>query len=271
VPDDRIIRSLFEGTEDTPAQPLDADEIVRRSRRRRAPRQALVGGAAVLAVGAIVAVGGFGVFGSGGGGSDGSGSADSGSSVTSMSGSSGGESVEVPDSPPFAAPDAAQAPTSDGIGRAPADRINLCEGTLAEVAPSTTGLELVPHFPATASADGTVSGTVTMTNTGESTFSGSTAAFPAITLSQDGVVVWHSNGPTAMVAATVRLAPGESMDYPATFEPVRCTVADDSAESFRADLPPLEPGEYEASALIDISAGGALQLVSGPSRTISLE
>lgn len=57
---------------------------------------------------------------------------------------------------------------------------------------------------------------------------GSSPASPSMTLSQHGVVLWHSNGPAPALAALVDLAPGASLTYQAWFEPVRCTGEDDA-------------------------------------------
>jgi len=116
-----------------------------------------------------------------------------------------------------------------------------------------------------------VDGIVTMTNEGTETVSGTTASSAAITLSQDGIVLWHSNGPTNMMAAVVDLAPGESMEYAASFVPVVCTVDDDLAESFRDDLPAAPAGEYQVSAAIDLSTDSSAELITGPASTITLD
>jgi len=175
--------------------------------------------------------------------------------------------VEEPIAPP-----ADQASTGGAIKRAPADRINLCTGTLAEVAPSQSGLELTVHFDDTAAA-GTepIAGTVTLTNTGDQELTGYTAASPALTLSRDGIVLWHTNGAMIMSARDVNLAPGESLEYETSFTPVVCTVDDDLAElGFSPDLPAAEPGEYQLSALIDFMGDFDADLISGPTSTITL-
>jgi len=179
-----------------------------------------------------------------------------------------GTTGEVP------APDTATAPASGtDITRAPADHINLCTGTLAEVAPSESGLELTVHFPGSAKA-GTdpIDGTVTLTNNGADTVAGYTAASPALTLSKDGIVLWHTNGAMIDLARDVNLAPGESFDYETSFTPVVCTVDDDLAElGFAEDLPAAHAGEYKLSAMIDLLGDSAADLISGPASTITLK
>ena len=170
------------------------------------------------------------------------------------------------------AADPATASGSD-IKRAPAERINLCTGTVAEVAPSESGLQLDVHFADSAKAGtDSIRGTVTLTNTGSDTVTGYTAASPALTLSQDGIVVWHSNGPMIELARDVALAPGESLEYDASFTPVVCGVDDDLAElGFAEDLPAAPAGEYQLSAMIDLLGDSTADLVSGPTSTITLE
>jgi hypothetical protein len=157
-----------------------------------------------------------------------------------------------------------------GVKRAPADRINLCGGALAEVAPSATGLVLTPVFPDAQAGATSVEGTVTLTNTGSESVTGYSSASPAITLAQNGVVLWHSNGPVIQLATEVVLAPGESLEYAASFTPVVCGVEDDLAESFATDLPAVPPGEYQVSAAADVVVDGAAELVTGPQQTVRI-
>ena len=159
---------------------------------------------------------------------------------------------------------------NDEIKRAPADRLNLCTGTLAEVAPSVSGLVLSVSFPDAAAGSDSVTGTVTMTNAGTATVTGYTAASPAITLSQDSVVLWHSNGPMIELARDVALAPGESIEYSAAFSPVVCDIEDDTTESFRSGLPAAPRGQYQVSAAIDLMGDFEADLVTGPAQTITL-
>jgi hypothetical protein len=235
--------------------PLDPRPIVRASARRHRGRQVAVGGVTTLAVVGIGA------------------------------GSIAGIRTLLPHAVVGAASssvapqqDAASggAPVAPGSKRAPADRINLCGGPLAEVAPAESGLVLTPNFPASASSTAaTIDGTVTLTNTGAERVTGTTAASPALTLSQGGTVLWHSNGAMIMLAVVVDLAPGESMTYQASVTPVRCGVEDD-LDGFRADLPGIGAGEYGISAAIDLtrtdasSAFVSNDLITGPLTAIRL-
>ena len=249
MPTESDLRELLGST--TAPHNLNAQAIIRRSKARRLPRQIGAGGVLTLAVAGI--------------GVSGIQLAMPPGLTATMSDESSAQSPEII--------------TDQSLKRAPADKLNLCSGTLAEVAPSQTGLVLTPNFPAEALASsGTVSGVVTLTNTGSVAVSGITAASPAITLSQNGIVLWHSNGPMIMLAVVVDLVPSESMDYTATFTAVRCEVEDDSAQGFRADLPALSAGDYQLSAAMDFTPDVpandsqmlGLDLVVGPLSTITL-
>jgi hypothetical protein len=260
VADDFDFRSLF-GPVETDAAKIDTRSVIRRARRRRLPAQVAVGGGAVVAAGVLFA------------------GATAGLKALSSSSTTGSASsvAAAPDSPTqsestqsYDGGDTSALGTTDqGLKRAPAEKLNLCGGTLADVAPSATGLVLTPHFPS-ASADATsVSGTVTMTNTSGTRWSGSTASSPAITLSQHGVVLWHTFAMDS-AARVIDLAPGESTDYPATLHPVVCGVEDDS-DGERADLPHVLPGEYQVSAALDVPADELSDLVTGSQQTITLK
>jgi hypothetical protein len=102
------------------------------------------------------------------------------------------------------------------------------------------------------------------------TVTGTTAASPVMTVTQHGTVVWHSNGPTIMLATMVDLAPGRSMDYRASFTPVLCGAGDDKPEGFPDDLPPLRAGDFQVSALLEVNRGSDKTVVGGESVTIAL-
>ena len=259
------IRDLFRAGHTPTGRPIDTDAVIRRSKRRRLPAQLGVGGVATLAIGGIGVVALQNL--------------DSSVSPASiMSESSTAESGSAYDG--FVAPaqegpatrDAARDGSAEGgtVKRAPADRINLCGGALAEVAPSATGLVLTPSFPDAAAGSGGVEGTVTLSNTGSTTVTGYSAASPAITLSQNGVVLWHSSGPTVQMIRDIALAPGESLQYTASFTPVVCSVDDDLAESLPDGLPAVQPGEYQVSAAADVVLEGGAELVTGPQQTVRI-
>jgi len=242
---DPNIRDLFRADRAPAGRSIDIDSVIRRSRRRRLPAQVGVGGVFTLAIGGIGLVGVQGL-----------GSVTQSASTSSESASDSGAGLAVPEQ-------------GGDVKRAPADRLNLCGGTLAEVAPSATGLVLTPSFP-DAAGSASVEGTVTLTNTGGASITGYSAASPAITLSQNGIVLWHSNGPMIEMVRDIVLAPGESLEYPASFTPVVCTVDDDLAESFASDLPAVQPGEYQVSAAADVVIDGNAALVTGPQQTVRI-
>jgi hypothetical protein len=255
MPTESELREWLQGDgSELPAhRTLDAGRIIRRSKRRRLPRQVGVGGVMTLAV-ASVAVGGI-----TGLKSFLPGSATSGVSQNMDSGAS--ELAPPRDS-------SSGSPTQGEIA---ANRMNLCGGPVASVPSNSSGLVLTPHFPPRAPANGEpVTGTVTLTNTGTSTVTGSTAASAMITVSQRSIVVWHSNGPMIMLAKLVDLAPGQSMDYQASFTPVRCDAANDTPEGFPDNLPKLDAGDYQVSALLEVSHGSTTTLVGGEPVTIRL-
>ncbi len=165
------------------------------------------------------------------------------------------------------------------IKRAPADLLNLCGAPVSDTVPSASGLELTVEFPSTVTAGSSrVEGTVRLTNLSTVDVRGTTASAPAITLSRGGVTVWHTNGGMDFSLTVVDLAPGDSLEYAASFEPVQCTPEDDGPDGFRADLPAVEPGTYELSAAIDFApdvpdpAEPALaDLVTGPRAVITID
>jgi hypothetical protein len=259
-------RALLSDTAaDAPTSVVDIDAVLRRARRRRLPRRLATGGVGVLAIA------GIGVAGAdllGGLGED----------ATLSSGPAADSSADGAAESGNAAGDAGSA-DSGGTSLAPAEKVNFCGGPLAEVAPAQTGLVAVPDFPATAPAGTTtITGAVTVTNTGPQRVTGYTGASPAMTVSEGGVTVWHSNGPQIMLAQLIDLEPGASVELPASIVPVRCAVEDDSAESFRDDLPALAPGVYQLSAIFYLTPEGPTaaslpspDVVSGPLADITLQ
>jgi len=245
MPTDDDIRSLFrDAAAKTTPRSIDTGRVIRRSKRRHVGLQAATGGATALAVVGITVA-----------------------SVTGVRGLLPAPAT-LDSASDFAAPES----EGSAIKRAPAEKLNLCGGALAEVAPAESGLVLSMEFPASAAIGQSVTGQVTMTNTGAARVSGTTAATPAVTLSRNGLVLWHSNGPMIAMAAIVDLEPGASMTYQAAFEPVSCTVEDDSAEAFSDDLPTVPAGDYQISAAIDfLPENGSAQLVTGGTSTIRLD
>lgn len=229
---------------------LDAKRIISRSRARRLPKQLGAGAVGTLAV---VGFGAIGVQ-----------SLQVATPISSMD-----QTLEAP-----------RDGTESAAKRPPVEAINLCGAPLAEVSPSFYGLQLDAVFPASAPVGtGPVEGIVRLTNTSDIRVLGTTNPAAAVTLSQDGIVLWHSDGVMNRSIMVVDLAPGESLDYPATFTAVRCGTEDDLLPGAGAELPPVPAGRYELSALIYFSPDESmpqtgtteLDLVSGPRATITLD
>ena len=275
---------LRETAANAPTGALDVDSVLRRARRRRLPRRLATGGAGALAIAGIGFAGANAL-----GGAGQVTTLSSGQSEDSPAGTAADQGAGVPGTGDTAesggaagssgAAGSGAAAGSGGISLAPAEKVNLCGGALAEVAPAQTGLVATPRFPATAPT-GTepIAGTVTVTNTGTERVTGYTGASPAMTVSEAGITVWHTNGPQIMMAQLIDLEPGASVDLRASILPVRCGVEDDSAESFREDLPPLEPGVYQLSAIFYLIPEGpsaaslpSPDVVSGPLADIALQ
>lgn len=233
---------------------VDLDAVLRQSRARRRPQVvavAVVGSLAALTiivpVSLSVALGQTGMF-----------SASSGSAASAPD-------VKAPESL------AGSAATGDGIGLAPAQKINLCTGGLAELAPASNGLLLTVEPIEAAATDRSIPATVTLTNTGTAAFSGSASPFPALTFSRDRIVLWHSNGAVPSLAQLIELAPGASLTFSTTFEPAVCGVADDERTSFRAELPAAGAGNYGLSAVLEVTnVDGSAVVVSGPVAAVTL-
>jgi hypothetical protein len=249
--DPEIRRRFHEGT--LPKGQIDVDAVLRRVRARRRPRVVIAGAASVLAIAAIAVPAALSSYTSGAGGS------------TDTAFVAGDGDMSAPES-------AAGGSADEQIARAPAEKLNLCTARVAEPVPSLTGLE-ISVSPVTASATSrAIPVTVTLTNAGAEPVVGTTGSRPALTLSQDSITLWHTNGPQDLLARIVDLAPGESMTYETTFEPTVCGVEDDTLESFRTDLPAAGPGAYQLSAAIDVTrdSDGLVDLVSGSAADVTL-
>ncbi len=209
---------------------IDADAVVRGARARRVPKQLAFSSVSVLAVVGVAALGittlpsllpGQ------------TGASDSGS-TTSM-----------------------QVPESDHSGAGAEEKFydsrlvspHLCGMPVTAAEPNIAGLLLSTDFPDVASADGrSIKGTVTLTNEGATHVTGLTALEPVVTVSRDGITLWHSNPILTSLVVQIDLAPGQSHTYSARVAPVECAPQDDERERFRDDLPALAAGDYELRA-----------------------
>lgn len=253
MPSDSELRDRFhEGTQ--PRGEIDVDAVLRRARARRRPRVALTAAGSMLVIAAIAVPAAV-------------------SSYTSGSGAAGGTALVAGDAAPeFASGGDAGGSTLPQSQAVPAEKLNLCTAPLAEVAPAENGLVISAGPIVAAAGDRHIPVTVTLTNTGDRQIFGTTGTEPALTLSRDGVTVWHTNGAHDAMARIVDLGPGESMTYAATFEPVVCGVDDEALESFRANLPAAPAGTYQLSAAIDVTHNDGLyiDLVTGPAAEVRL-
>jgi hypothetical protein len=249
MPSDSELRDRFhEGTQ--PKGQIDVDAVLRRARARRRPRVLLAGAGSVLAIAAIAVPAALSSY-----------------TAPQTTALSAGDEAAAPE---FAAGGAADSGAQ--YDRRPAETLNLCAAPVAEVAPAENGL-VISVAPVTAAATaGSIPVTVTLTNGGAEQIFGTTASRPQLTLSSDGVTIWHTNGPTDLSARIVDLGPGESMTYETTFEPLVCGPEDDAAEEFRGDLPAAGPGTYLLTAAIDVmhDDGATIDLVTGPAVAVTL-
>lgn len=155
------------------------------------------------------------------------------------------------------------------------DEFNRCQGPLAPVAPSPSGLVLEVDFPDTAKADGSViKGTATMTNTSSERRQGFVGGDgkPDVVLSSNGTVRWHTPAPTIMryMAVTIDLEPGESRTRTVSLIPKICAPGDD--DDFETDwrqLPRAAPGTYQVSAFISYGGDGPERQTNGSGTVIS--
>jgi hypothetical protein len=278
MPDDHGLSDLFHASDAPRTPPIDANEIIRRSRRRRLPRQ--IGAGSVFTL-AIAGIGVAGVTGLGNLARSTAGSASSlavppvgengstpGSTAGSTSGSTSG-SAGAGTGTTGGTTGVPVVPGEKGNAPGPAS-LPTCGSRIADVAASPGGLSLTVSFPNAPARARSVEGTVTVTNRGTARITGYTAVSPTVALARDGIVVWHSNGPTIQIAREIDLAPGQSVTYSATLVPVVCTAGDDMGGSLPANLPAAPAGEYQVFALIVVNHDGTADAVGGPAVAITL-
>jgi len=258
MPTESELRRQFH--DDEPHGSIDLDAVLRRSRARRRPRVVAAVVASSLAVVGIVVPVSISV------------ASQQTATLSAGSAASASDSAAGPVRPPGEG-----TLGSGGIKRAPAEKINLCGGTLAHSAPADDGLVLTVQPVDAAAGARDIPVSVTLTNTGARRVTGSLSPFPTLTFSRDGVVLWHSNGAVPALAQEIDLAPGASTVFQTTFEPVLCGVQDDEQASFRPNLPDAAPGDYQLSAALDFTpeatdaAGSdAAVLVTGPTSPVTL-
>jgi hypothetical protein len=252
---DSELRDRFhEGTQ--PKGQIDVDAVLRRARARRRPRVALAAAGSVLAIAAIAVP-----------------------AVATNYLSQTPQDTALVAGGDAAAPESAtggMADTDDGgadeMMSAPAEKIQACGAPLAEVAPGASGL-VITLESVTAQADAhSIPVTATLTNEGDARVTGFTGNRPAVTLSDDGITLWHTNGGTDGNAIVVDLDPGESITYETIFEPVVCSDVDELGDEFRTGLPAAGPGDYLLSAIIYLhhDDDSEIDLVTGPASQVTL-
>jgi hypothetical protein len=251
VPSDAELRHRFrEGTQ--PHGEIDVDAVLRRARRRRRPRVVLAGAGSVLAIAAIAVPAAIG---------------------TSLPGGAGDSAADTLVAGEEYAPETSGGAADAGVAqKVDPDRLNPCGARVAEQVPAAEGLVITVAPVSAPAGSRAVEVVVTLTNAGDERITGTTGSRPSLTLARDGIALWHTNGPQDLSARVVDLAPGQSMSYPAVFEPVVCSPEDDERVAFRPGLPPLGPGEYALSAAIEVTSedGSTGILVTGPATTITL-
>jgi hypothetical protein len=257
APDPADLAEHLRNTADAAAlRPVAVDAVLAASRaRRRARRTAIVGGAsaavAVLAVGGLVL--GLQPF--------------TGGSITADAPASQ-ETLESTD----LLPQEAAGEASD-TRLAPPEKVNACGLELAaptEASPSGLVVTVEPVGPVASGAEGDVR--VLVTNAGGSTVTGEVRPVPAMAVAAGGVTAWHTNGVVTADLQPIELAPGESTELRGAVRAVACTEADEAAESFPGDLPPLAPGAYGVSAVVMFvdRASGGIEYLIAPSAPLTV-
>ena len=250
MPTESELRDELHG-DDGPTGSIDLDRVIRRARARRTPRVAAIAAGSVLAVAVIAvpvtvsAVGMRTVFSA----------ADSGGSAVD-----GG-----------VAPEKNFDTGGSGGAAASAATLTRCGDPLPATAPAKNGLIISVTPLTTPAGTSDVPVTVRLTNSGSARVQGVTASEPIVTISENGVVVWHSNGAMDSSARVIDLEPGMATTYDTHIRAVRCTAGDEGGTGFPSDLPALSGGTYTLSAAIDVSgeAGSpSWVLVTGPTSTL---
>ncbi|HEY4266931.1 MAG TPA: hypothetical protein VGM94_01955 [Galbitalea sp.] len=222
---------------------LDADAVIRRSRRRRGTKLAGLTTAWVLAGTLVIGGGVVGLR------QLAAGSGSSGSASSAASGSSGDKAQGTGGTEPTAAPPAE-------------DAANPRCGSPAPVVTTTAdGLAVTLTLRDTTEAAGsTASATVTLTNTGSETITGAVEQ-PRAGLVRGGVVTWHSPVVPTLSPRNIHLAAGDSTTFTVEIVADRCAAGQDDF----ARLPAARPGSYLAftSIVVHVAAGDEVVVSEG--------
>jgi hypothetical protein len=226
---------------------IDVDGVIARARRRRLPRRIAAGSVSALAVVGVVVLGA--------------------QALQPPAPTSTVMLEQQRDVPAQAPPESSD---SAFIGIAPAEKVNGCQGTVAEVAAGRSGLEVVLVLQPSVAPGATLRGEAVLTNSGQTAVQGTASAPPAVTVARAGTVVWHSSG-LQLQPVRVQLEPGESVRLPIELTAVECAPEHDGLERFPDDLPPLPAGDYAVTALLDFAEDdGLIELVTGPATAITV-
>jgi len=243
------LRDLLRSVDSSGVDSPDLRTVIARSKRRRLPRQLGMGGAVALAVGGISVVG-----------------------IQNVASFTAAPHIAAEDSS-VDSPDSAGRESGPNMAmeRAPLEKLNLCGGPLAEVGAGTTGLVVTAGFPDAAAGATELAGTVTLRNTGPQTMSATMNTAPVVTITRDGVVVWHSTG-LSNEMTRLELAPGGSIGVASSLTPAECARDDELADGLRSGLPPLPAGRYGVSAAVEITPDttGIPEIATGPETVIEL-
>lgn len=225
---------------------IDLDAVLTASRaRRRSGRTAVVGAGSAAAT--LLAVGGL-VMGLQGTGLL--------STTAGSDSDSDSDSASIAESPMQAREESADGFASDA-SLAPPEKVNPCGAPVAKATDAAAGSLSVAVEPIAVVSTGRVgSARVTVTNPGPATVAGEVRIAPAMTIADDGVTVWHSNGAVSPATIPVALTPGESIQLEGLVEAVSCTAAEETAEAFPPGLAPLTPGAYGVTAVVVFVADG---------------
>ncbi len=248
------LRDTASGAHTPNAPALDSDEVIRRARGRRRPRQLAFGAVATLAVAGFAYIGVTAI----------PWPQSALMSASDAGGANAGPELASPEAPP------------DAMG-ASAEPVNRCGQPLTEIGATTTKLVLTSDFPTTGASNGLpVEGTVTLTNTGTERFTGIATGEPTVVLSRDGIIVWHTPAVAHVPADLIDLAPGESKEFTAGLTPALCSQEDEDLLPIQGALPPLRPGTYQVTAYLGVQLLGAreaddrVELLGGPAGDLTI-
>lgn len=256
MPSESELRARLHSSANSTTTGIDTETVLRKVRARRVPKQLAFSSLSVLAV---VGVATFGIT----------------ALPSLLPGQNAASDTAMMATAPESVQDDAAGESQAKTSEARWASVNSCGTPTIVSGPDPSGLALTVDFPDSPPAgDAEVIGMVSLTNSGTVPVSGTTAPSPTITVSSDGMTVWHSHGEMTSVAQHVSLDPGQSYFYDAYFTPAECGPEDEVDGQFRDTLPPLAAGAYTVSALLsfvpdDADAGESI-LVGGPPQAIRL-